>query len=87
MRIIKKDTDMELKSKASGINANGLKLIAIVVMTIDHVAWILLSLESAAAEVLHILGRLACKPIFTPNQKIHELLYVKVLRTGVTKVR
>lgn len=50
---------MELKSKSSGINANGLKLIAIVAMTIDHIAWILLPLESTAAEVLHIIGRLA----------------------------
>lgn len=50
---------MESKSNVTSINANGLKLIAIVAMTIDHVTWILLPLESAATEILHMIGRLA----------------------------
>ena len=50
---------MELRRETAGINANGLKLIAILAMTVDHFAWILLPLELPGAEALHVIGRLA----------------------------
>lgn len=49
---------MKLNISEIKLNVNGLKLIAIIAMTIDHAAWVLLPLESAATEILHIIGRL-----------------------------
>lgn len=40
------------------LTSNALKVIAIIAMTSDHVAWMFLPLESVAAEILHIIGRL-----------------------------
>ena len=40
------------------LNGNMLKGIAILAMTVDHAAWLFLPLESAAAQLCHIIGRL-----------------------------
>lgn len=40
------------------LNGNMLKVIAILAMTVDHIAWLFLPLESAAAQLCHIFGRL-----------------------------
>lgn len=40
------------------LTANALKLIAILAMTIDHLGWLLLPLESVSGELAHTLGRL-----------------------------
>lgn len=40
------------------MTANLLKLIAVVAMTADHLAWMLLPLESISGEFVHTLGRL-----------------------------
>lgn len=40
------------------MTANLLKLIAIIAMTADHLAWMLLPLESVSGELVHTLGRL-----------------------------
>ena len=48
-----------------GLNGNQLKLIAIIAMTVDHLAWVLFpgySLQPAAI-ALHLLGRIAA-PVF-----------------------
>lgn len=42
----------------NGFNGNTLKLLAIIAMTIDHVAWLFLPLESFSAQICHIIGRL-----------------------------
>ena len=49
----------------TGLNGNQLKLIAIIAMTVDHLAWVLFpgySLQPAAI-ALHLLGRIAA-PVF-----------------------
>lgn len=40
------------------LNGNTLKLIAIIAMTIDHIAWLIFPLESMVAQICHIFGRL-----------------------------
>lgn len=40
------------------LNGNTLKFIAIIAMTIDHVAWLIFPLESVAGQICHIIGRL-----------------------------
>ena len=44
------------------LNANTIKLIAILAMTIDHVAWLLFPgyPKDALPVVMHIVGRLTC---------------------------
>ena len=56
---------MEATKQKFGLNSNILKLIAIISMTIDHVAWALFPGFSThpLAIVMHILGRIAC-PVF-----------------------
>lgn len=48
-----------------GLTGNALKLIAIITMTIDHLAWAIFPAfsTSAIAIVMHIIGRIAC-PVF-----------------------
>ena len=40
------------------LTANALKMIAILAMTVDHLAWMLLPLESVSGEIAHTFGRL-----------------------------
>lgn len=57
---------MQLLDKNNkGINSNILKLIAIISMTFDHVAWAVFPGFSThpLAVIMHIFGRIAC-PIF-----------------------
>ena len=56
---------MEATKQKFGLNANALKLIAIISMTIDHVTWAIFPGFSThpLAIVMHILGRIAC-PVF-----------------------
>ena len=44
------------------LNANTIKLIAILAMTVDHVAWLLFPgyPKDALPVVMHIIGRLTC---------------------------
>ena len=44
------------------LDANQLKLIAIVAMTVDHIAWLLFPGYAAGAVpiVMHIIGRITC---------------------------
>lgn len=41
------------------MNSKTLKMIAIAAMTIDHIAWLFVPLESIPGQVLHAIGRLA----------------------------
>ena len=41
-----------------GLSANALKLIAILAMTVDHIAWAFVPTLSAAGQAMHIVGRL-----------------------------
>jgi hypothetical protein len=45
------------------LTGNMLKLIAIIAMTIDHAAWLLFPLNTIAAQICHVIGRLTF-PIF-----------------------
>ena len=49
-------------TQRKGLDANALKLIAIVAMTVDHVAWLLFPGYSTApiAVFMHIIGRMTC---------------------------
>ena len=44
------------------LDSNALKLIAILAMTIDHIAWLLFPgyVKEALPVVMHIIGRLTC---------------------------
>lgn len=57
--------DLAKNKTKFGLNSNWLKLIAIISMTIDHVAWALFPNFSThpMAIIMHILGRIAC-PVF-----------------------
>ncbi|ROR31858.1 TraX protein [Mobilisporobacter senegalensis] len=46
------------KQAENGLDANGLKLIAITAMFIDHLSWWLFPLKSIEGELIHILGRI-----------------------------
>ena len=52
---IYEEVDLDQKK---GLTANALKLIAVVAMLIDHMAWWLLPMESLSGELLHTLGRI-----------------------------
>ena len=56
---------MEQSKIKKGLTSNILKLIAIISMTIDHVAWAVFPDFSVnpIAIIMHIIGRIAC-PIF-----------------------
>ena len=41
-----------------GLSANALKVIAILAMTVDHIAWAFVPTLSAAGQAMHVLGRL-----------------------------
>lgn len=49
-------------SVAKGLNANQLKLIAIIAMTIDHIAWAVFPgfLNNPIVMLMHIFGRITC---------------------------
>lgn len=55
----------ETQNVKNGLNSNILKIIAIICMTIDHLAWAIFPNFStnAIAIIMHIIGRIAC-PIF-----------------------
>ena len=56
---------MKEQTYKKGLNSNILKVIAIISMTIDHIAWAIFPNFSthSIAIVMHVLGRIAC-PIF-----------------------
>ena len=45
-----------------GLNSNALKMIAIIAMTIDHIAWLVFPdyPHEVLPVILHIIGRLTC---------------------------
>ena len=56
------ETDIKPRT---GLNANQLKLIAVIAMTVDHLAWVIFPGYSMhpAALILHLIGRIAA-PVF-----------------------
>lgn len=46
------------KIKSKGLNATQLKIIAIVAMTIDHIAWGFVDMFSVLGQTMHVIGRL-----------------------------
>lgn len=52
---------MEITNKkriGAGMSANTLKIIAILAMLIDHIAWAFVSTGSTSGQIMHIIGRL-----------------------------
>lgn len=49
---------MEKAVKTKGISGSDLKYIAILMMLIDHVAWLFLPTDTVAAQVMHFFGRI-----------------------------
>lgn len=47
-----------MEQDAKGLTAFDLKLIAIIAMTLDHLAWVFLANDGLLSEVLHLIGRL-----------------------------
>lgn len=47
-----------MKVKKPGLDRNALKYIAIIAMTLDHVAWFFLDFSSPLAQIFHIVGRI-----------------------------
>lgn len=46
------------RTDAGGLTANAIKWIAIAAMLIDHIAWAFVPMDSAAGQVMHIIGRI-----------------------------
>ena len=75
-----------LKTGSRGLSANSLKIIAIIAMTIDHVAWGFVPTATLLGELMHIIGRLTA-PImcffiaegYTKTKNVEKYL----LRLGV----
>jgi hypothetical protein len=59
---MKMDQAKEFPQTKKGLNANMIKMIAIIAMTADHIAWMLFPgyPTDILAIVLHIIGRLTC---------------------------
>ena len=52
-------SQVHMQKNKTDFSANALKLIAILAMTLDHLAWAFLPLNSYNAQIFHLLGRLA----------------------------
>lgn len=50
-------TNKETEQKITGFNATTLKLMAIMAMVIDHIAWAFVPLNSVQGQVMHAMGR------------------------------
>ena len=46
------------QKRKSGITSDLLKLIAIIAMTVDHIAWAFVPFGSIAGQLMHVIGRL-----------------------------
>lgn len=46
------------QKKRSGITSDLMKIIAVIAMTIDHIAWVYVPLNSVLGQIMHILGRI-----------------------------
>lgn len=64
------------KKEKPGMSADMLKLIAIIAMVIDHIAWAFVSFGSIAGQVMHIVGRITapimCFMVAEGYSKTHD---------------